>query len=149
MYPCVPPEIKHWAWLYLQGLTVPEWSNMCLYLSENTRAPILTAVQHDQSTYEGNSVQLRCVVPPGTGRPPHISWKRDNQPLPANAVVRGEVLQLTNVQLSDQGRYICEARTNEGHASDYINLKVDRKYLHYHCLCGNLRVLKHTKPVTW
>jgi hypothetical protein len=34
---------------------------------------------------------------------------------------------LTNVQLSDQGRYICEARSDAGRASDYINLRVDRK----------------------
>lgn len=103
----------------------------CVCRSENTRAPIVTAVQHDQSTYEGNSVQLRCVVPPGPGRPPYITWTRDGLPLPANAVVRGDVLQLTNVQLSDQGRYICEARSDAGHASDYINLRVDRTYLYY------------------
>ncbi|XP_021927336.1 basement membrane-specific heparan sulfate proteoglycan core protein isoform X6 [Zootermopsis nevadensis] len=95
-------------------------------VSENTRAPIVTAVQHDQSTYEGTSVQLRCVVPPGPGRPPYITWTRDRSPLPANAVVRGDVLQLTNVQFSDQGRYICEVRSDAGHASDYINLRVDR-----------------------
>jgi hypothetical protein len=32
---------------------------------------------------------------------------------------------LTNVQLSDQGHYICEARSDAGRASDYINLRVD------------------------
>ena len=82
-------------------------------------------------------MQLRCVVPPGTGRPPYISWTREGLPLPATAVIRGDVLQLTNVHLTDEGRYICEARTSEGYASDYINLRVDRKYLHYHYLCGN------------
>lgn len=108
-----------------------------VYCTENTRAPIVTAVQHDQSTYEGNSVQLRCVVPPGPGQPPYITWTRDRLPLPANANIRGDVLQLTNVQLSDQGRYICEARSDAGFASDYINLRVDRKYCCYYVAAWN------------
>ncbi|XP_069692113.1 basement membrane-specific heparan sulfate proteoglycan core protein isoform X26 [Periplaneta americana] len=96
-------------------------------VSENTRPPLVSAVQRDQSTYEGNSVQLRCVVPPGPGRPPYITWTRDGQPLPPNAVVRGDVLQLTNVRLSDQGRYRCEAHSDAGVSSDYIDLRVDRE----------------------
>ena len=87
----------------------------------------MTAVQRDQSTYEGASVQLRCVVPPGPGRQPYITWTRDGATLPGNAVVHGEILQLNNVQLSDQGRYICEARSSTGVASDYINLHVERE----------------------
>ncbi|KAJ9584666.1 hypothetical protein L9F63_020991, partial [Diploptera punctata] len=100
-------------------------------VSENPREPTVTAVQRDQSTYEGASVQLRCQVPPGPGRAPYITWTRDGAPLPANAVVRGEVLQLTEVQLSDQGRYICEAHSSSGVTSDYINLHVDRHWPYF------------------
>ena len=83
--------------------------------------------ERDQSTYEGATVQLRCVVPPVRGRPPHITWTRDRTSLPPNAVIQGEILQLNNVQLSDQGRYICEARSSTGVSSNFINLHVERE----------------------
>nr|CAD7571475.1 unnamed protein product [Timema californicum] len=88
--------------------------------------PVVTAVQHEQSASLGSSVQLRCTVPPGSVRP-RLTWRRERRPLPANAVTRGDgVLILNNVQVSDEGRYICEASSEYGVASDYVTLRVER-----------------------
>nr|CAD7195790.1 unnamed protein product [Timema douglasi] len=87
--------------------------------------PVVTAVQHEQSASLGSSVQLRCTVPPGSVRP-RLTWRRERRPLPANAVTRGDgVLILNNVQVSDEGRYICEASSEYGVASDYVTLRVE------------------------
>lgn len=93
-------------------------------------APSVIAVGQEQVTYPGSSVQLRCIVSPDpSGRQPAVNWSRLNSNLPTNSLVRGEVLQLTDVTYADAGRYICEIMTHYGPASDFIDLRVDSEYL--------------------
>ncbi|XP_063241894.1 basement membrane-specific heparan sulfate proteoglycan core protein isoform X7 [Bacillus rossius redtenbacheri] len=94
---------------------------------------VVSAVQRDVSTFEGSSIQLRCTESSGYGRRARLTWRRDGQPLPSSAREEGDELVISDVQLADQGRYICEVQTPTGPSSDYINLRVEQYRDGYGC----------------
>lgn len=75
-------------------------------------------------THVGNSVRLRCE----TRERALIHWSREGQPLPANARIGEDYLELMQVKPEDSGRYICQIQSSRGVSSDYINLNVSRKF---------------------
>jgi len=90
---------------------------------DNTR---IRAEQKDVVTYAGNSVRLRCEMHERAT----IHWSREGQPLPTNARIGEDYLELTQVKPEDSGRYICQIQTSRGVSSDYINFNVSRKFCH-------------------
>lgn len=77
-------------------------------------------------THAGNSVRLRCEMRERAT----IHWTREGQPLPSNARIGEDYLELTQVKPEDSGRYICQVQTSRGVSSDYINFNVSRKFRH-------------------
>lgn len=88
--------------------------------------PTIHAENKVQTALVGSSVQLRCRSSDSSGRT-QIRWTRDRQALPPNALVRGEVLHLVDIRLTDAGRYICEISNEQGQSRDFIDLHVNRK----------------------
>lgn len=89
----------------------------------------IRAVQPDITVYNGNSIQLRCEA----REPTTIEWTRDGLPLPHNSRIGNDYLEITQVRPEDSGRYICQIRNANGVSSDYVNLRVLRKWiLNYH-----------------
>lgn len=86
----------------------------------------IRAEQRDVVTQAGNSVRLRCEVRERAS----IHWSREGQPLPANARIGEDYLELTQVKPEDSGRYTCQVQTSRGVSSDYINFNVSRKFRH-------------------
>ncbi|TGZ46957.1 Basement membrane-specific heparan sulfate proteoglycan core protein [Temnothorax longispinosus] len=80
----------------------------------------IRAEQRDVVTHAGNSVRLRCEMRERAT----IHWTREGQPLPANARIGEDYLELTQVKPEDSGRYICQVQTSRGVSSDYINFNV-------------------------
>ncbi|XP_039313953.1 basement membrane-specific heparan sulfate proteoglycan core protein isoform X28 [Solenopsis invicta] len=80
----------------------------------------IRAEQGDVETHVGNSVRLRCE----TRERALIHWSREGQPLPANARIGEDYLELMQVKPEDSGRYICQIQSSRGVSSDYINLNV-------------------------
>lgn len=74
-------------------------------------------------TYVGQPVRLRCMVSDRAT----IHWSREGLPLPPNARIKDDYLDLPRVRLEDSGRYICQTQTSHGVSSDYVNLNVSRK----------------------
>ncbi|XP_050492353.1 basement membrane-specific heparan sulfate proteoglycan core protein-like isoform X9 [Bombus huntii] len=82
-----------------------------------------TEVRHlerDMVTYVGQPVRLRCMVSDRAT----IHWSREGLPLPPNARIKDDYLDLPRVRLEDSGRYICQTQTSHGVSSDYVNLNV-------------------------
>lgn len=98
-----------------------------LFFTEHHQQPSISADNREQNAIVGSSVQLSCRISDYSTVRPTIRWTRDRQVLPHNALIRGDVLQLVDVQLSDAGRYICEVSNEYGTSRDYINLVVNRK----------------------
>lgn len=96
--------------------------------SEHQQQPSISADTRLQHAVVGSTVSLRCRLNDYSAVRPVIHWSRDRQALPHNALVRGEVLQLVDVQMSDAGRYICEVSSEYGASRDYITLVINRKY---------------------
>lgn len=71
-------------------------------------------------------MELSCNLAAGTtGR---IQWSRDRGLLPPTAFKTAEnKLELTNVQPSDAGRYLCEVTGRQGTSSEYVLLNVKSK----------------------
>ncbi|XP_070527632.1 basement membrane-specific heparan sulfate proteoglycan core protein isoform X2 [Cardiocondyla obscurior] len=90
----------------------------------------IRAEQRDVTTYVGYSVRLRCEMREHA----MIHWSREGQPLPANARIGEDYLELTQVKLEDSGRYICQVQTNHGVSSDYINFNVSLVNLLADCM---------------
>lgn len=82
--------------------------------------------QRNREVQIGSTVELSCNLPAGsTGR---VEWKRDRGDLPPTAFkTNSNKLELTNVQPSDAGRYICELTSQQGRTSDYVVLTVKSK----------------------
>ncbi|XP_018057777.1 PREDICTED: basement membrane-specific heparan sulfate proteoglycan core protein isoform X9 [Atta colombica] len=80
----------------------------------------IRAEQRDVVTHAGNSVRLRCEVRERAT----IHWSREGLPLPTNARIGEDYLELTQVKPEDSGRYICQIQTSRGVSSDYINFNV-------------------------
>lgn len=80
----------------------------------------IRALQKDVLTYAGASVQLQCEIRERA----QIHWSRDGQPLPPNARIGENYLELADVKPEDSGRYICQVHTAHGVSSDYINVNV-------------------------
>ncbi|XP_071582302.1 basement membrane-specific heparan sulfate proteoglycan core protein isoform X3 [Temnothorax nylanderi] len=85
----------------------------------------IRAEQRDVVTHAGNSVRLRCEMRERAT----IHWTREGQPLPANARIGEDYLELTQVKPEDSGRYICQVQTSRGVSSDYINFNVSLNLL--------------------
>ncbi|KAK6617380.1 hypothetical protein RUM43_014389 [Polyplax serrata] len=87
----------------------------------------IMAAEPDVTASEGSTASLTCYVhPDATGHQPPVQWTREGgYPLPQNAFPRGEVLEITNVNPSDEGRYTCEISTPRGTSSDHVYLRVD------------------------
>ncbi|XP_074025385.1 basement membrane-specific heparan sulfate proteoglycan core protein isoform X7 [Leptinotarsa decemlineata] len=92
-------------------------------VEENTSRPAITAEQKQQFAPAGSSVTLRCKTLNPSARN-SVRWFRENLPLPQNARVSGEILQLSSVQQRDEGRYYCEVSTREGTYSDYVDFQL-------------------------
>lgn len=72
---------------------------------------------------------MHCIVRGGTEHPtPLVRWFREHLQMPPNARVSGEYLQIVDVQPTDAGRYFCEVTSEGGISSDYIDVRVERKY---------------------
>lgn len=95
-------------------------------LAEVSRPAHISALNRNQEYPVGASTILECNVQSSDGSNPSVSWRRDGRELPGNAMVDGPRLRLDNLELSDEGRYICQLSNG---ASDHINLIVSRKYL--------------------
>lgn len=85
-----------------------------------------TGGQRQTDVYIGSTVELSCNLAAGTtGR---IQWSRDRGLLPPTAFKTAEnKLELTNVQPSDAGRYLCEVTGRQGTSSEYVLLNVKSK----------------------
>ncbi|XP_039313933.1 basement membrane-specific heparan sulfate proteoglycan core protein isoform X8 [Solenopsis invicta] len=90
----------------------------------------IRAEQGDVETHVGNSVRLRCE----TRERALIHWSREGQPLPANARIGEDYLELMQVKPEDSGRYICQIQSSRGVSSDYINLNVSLVNLLADCM---------------
>ncbi|XP_011864496.1 PREDICTED: basement membrane-specific heparan sulfate proteoglycan core protein isoform X15 [Vollenhovia emeryi] len=90
----------------------------------------IRAEQRDVVTYAGNSVRLRCEMRERA----MIHWSRDGQPLPANARIGEDYLELVQVKPEDSGKYICQVHTSRGVSSDYINFNVSLVNLLADCM---------------
>ncbi|XP_068986158.1 basement membrane-specific heparan sulfate proteoglycan core protein-like isoform X32 [Bombus flavifrons] len=91
-----------------------------------------TEVRHlerDMVTYVGQPVRLRCMVSDRAT----IHWSREGLPLPPNARIKDDYLDLPRVRLEDSGRYICQTQTSHGVSSDYVNLNVSLLNLRTDC----------------
>ncbi|XP_027560313.1 hemicentin-1 isoform X2 [Neopelma chrysocephalum] len=80
----------------------------------------------DVRVKEKHTVTLTCEV---TGSPvPQISWLKDGQPVPEDgehrALSGGRLLQISNAQVSDTGRYTCVASNAAGDRSKTYSLNV-------------------------
>lgn len=49
--------------------------------------------------------------------------------MPSNARINGEYVQIVDIQPNDGGRYFCEVASEGGTSSDYIDVRVERKYV--------------------
>lgn len=90
--------------------------------------PTITAEDRVVKAVAGKTVHLKCRLSQVySGSTPNVHWTHNRQNIPHNAFVRGETLQLINIQKSDAGRYTCEVYNEHGSSSDYIDLVVDGK----------------------
>lgn len=96
-------------------------------ISEHQQTPSISAENKIQHAIVGSTVSLRCHIADYTSGRPIVRWMRDRHILPPSAVIRGDVLQLVDVQMSDAGRYICETSNEYGTSRDYITLVINRK----------------------
>lgn len=75
---------------------------------------------------EGSSTSMTCLTD-GTP-PPRMSWLRDGRPLGLDAHLtvstQGMVLQLSEAETEDSGRYTCIASNEAGEVSKHFILKV-------------------------
>lgn len=75
---------------------------------------------------EGSSTSMTCLTD-GTP-PPRMSWLRDGRPLGPDAHLtvstQGMVLQLSEAETEDSGRYTCIASNEAGEVSKHFILKV-------------------------
>ncbi|XP_018405456.1 PREDICTED: basement membrane-specific heparan sulfate proteoglycan core protein-like [Cyphomyrmex costatus] len=90
----------------------------------------IRAEQRDVVTHAGNSVRLRCEMRERAT----IHWSREGLPLPANARIGEDYLELMQVKPEDSGRYICQIQTSRGVSSDYINFNVSLVNLLADCM---------------
>ncbi|XP_039313929.1 basement membrane-specific heparan sulfate proteoglycan core protein isoform X5 [Solenopsis invicta] len=100
----------------------------------------IRAEQGDVETHVGNSVRLRCE----TRERALIHWSREGQPLPANARIGEDYLELMQVKPEDSGRYICQIQSSRGVSSDYINLNVSlyrSQCRHWEYQCRSLQCI--------
>ncbi|XP_043603055.1 basement membrane-specific heparan sulfate proteoglycan core protein isoform X21 [Bombus pyrosoma] len=93
---------------------------------ENTE---IRHLERDMVTYVGQPVRLRCMVSDRAT----IHWSREGLPLPPNARIKDDYLDLPRVRLEDSGRYICQTQTSHGVSSDYVNLNVSLLNLRTDC----------------
>uniref|UniRef100_UPI00358EB1FB contactin-1-like n=1 Tax=Myxine glutinosa TaxID=7769 RepID=UPI00358EB1FB len=88
---------------------VPEEREMAEYIPiMRVTLPVKTEVLQDQT------LRLECFA---LGNPtPHITWKRQDKPMAVRArrLSGGAVLEISNVQLEDEGLYSCTATNSKG-----------------------------------
>lgn len=79
----------------------------------------------------GSTVRFNCSARSLLGRRPvSVQWTKDGASLPAHAIDDGRgILVITNLRVSDSGRYICEAFDGYTVESKDITVTVGRKYL--------------------
>ena len=70
----------------------------------------------------GTSVTLQCTVSNTIAGIPRVRWIRN-----ANTLTAGNVAQLDDIDVSDEGNYTCEVR--------YANGNVQTKDLHLNIMC--------------
>ncbi|XP_065579048.1 basement membrane-specific heparan sulfate proteoglycan core protein-like isoform X5 [Artemia franciscana] len=98
----------------------------------------------NQTVQAGSDVSLKCEVPFSADL--RTIWRRDRGPLPPTAIQDRNILNITNVQVTDSGRYYCEVTTQGGRNRDYILLEVEntgcKENLPFHCKNGQCALLK-------
>lgn len=96
-----------------------------------SRPPVTSPVQRDQTANVGSRVELQCRVPQIVARGASYSWTRyDRRPLPSTSTRRGDTLVLNDVRPEDSGRYVCtvtEGYPGNRQFSEYIDLRVKRE----------------------
>ncbi|XP_065222037.1 basement membrane-specific heparan sulfate proteoglycan core protein isoform X4 [Planococcus citri] len=98
--------------------------------------PTIKAPDHVQNTYEGQDIELKCVV--DIPRIRHqVTWRREHGALPRTSQVLGETLRLINIRAEDADRYICEISSASGISSDFIDVQVERTCLPDEFRCNN------------
>ncbi|XP_049843588.1 basement membrane-specific heparan sulfate proteoglycan core protein isoform X30 [Schistocerca gregaria] len=94
-----------------------------------SRPPVTSPVQRDQTANVGSRVELQCRVSQIADRGASYSWTRyDRRPLPPTSTRRGDTLVLNDVRPEDSGRYVCtvtEAYPGNRQFSEYIDLRVE------------------------
>ncbi|XP_077519310.1 hemicentin-1-like [Amblyomma americanum] len=85
--------------------------------------------RHQLQVAKGNSVALFCNV---TGLPsPVVRWLRDDQPVQFRAGVSlfqsGRGLNISSIELSDAGKYMCIGTNNVGSASKEFQVEVQER----------------------
>jgi hypothetical protein len=79
----------------------------------------------------GSSVRFNCTARSLVGRRQiRLQWTKDGGNLPPRAIDDGRgILDIQNLQISDSGRYICEAYDGYTVESKDQTITVGRKYL--------------------
>ncbi|XP_066903525.1 basement membrane-specific heparan sulfate proteoglycan core protein isoform X5 [Halyomorpha halys] len=88
-----------------------------------------------RSAPEGSSIDLECTAGSVEGE---VTWTKNNEPLPSNAITYGRQLRLYKLEVQNSGQYICTIRTPTGaYGTGYVDLTITRGRTCYGFQCDN------------
>lgn len=113
--------------------------------------PIIRRGPNNQTVPKDSAVQLQCQV---TGNPfPSIQWLKDGQRIVGSdtrvGMLDNGTLQITNLQVTDSGSYLCVATSSTGETtwSGYLKVKESGDPIHVQISEPNFLPASPSKPI--